>query len=52
MKKNEKVVAMAYVPWQMFNGIYDLDRALCAGTIFPCLDKPFKGRCACNERRK
>ncbi len=38
-------VAMAYVPWQRFNGIYeDLEKAFCTGTIFPDLDKPFTGR--------
>ena len=36
-------VAMAYVPWQRWNTVYDLERALCTGTIFPELDKPFLG---------
>lgn len=36
-------VAMAYVPWQQWSNTYDLDRALPAGTIFPELDKPFRG---------
>lgn len=36
-------LAMAYVPWQQWNSTYDLDRALMAGTIFPELDKPFRG---------
>jgi hypothetical protein len=40
-------LAMAYVPWQTWNKTYDLDKALQTGTIFPCLDKPFMGRCAC-----
>ena len=42
-------LAMAYVPWQQFNGIYDnLEEAYDAGTIFPELDKPFTGRRCCN----
>ena len=40
-------LAMAYVPFQIWNKTYDLDKALQAGTLFPCLDKPFMGRCAC-----
>lgn len=37
-------VAMAYVPWQNWNNLYDLDKALAVGTIFPCLNRPFLGR--------
>lgn len=38
-------IAMAYVPWQHFEKIYDdLDKAFCIGTIFPELNKPFTGR--------
>ena len=38
-------VAMAYVPWQHFNRIYDnLEEAYREGTIFPELNKPFMGR--------
>ena len=38
-------LAMAYVPWQKINKIYeDLEDAFCEGTIFPELNKPFKGR--------
>lgn len=37
-------LAMAYVPWQRFGQTYDLSKALCAGTIFPELDKPFCGK--------
>lgn len=44
-KKQEFPVAMAYVPWQQFQGIFDnLEKAFCIGTIFPCLDQPFTGR--------
>jgi hypothetical protein len=38
-------VAMAYVPWQKFDKMYDdLEKAYCVGTIFPELNKPFTGR--------
>nr|WP_296437355.1 spore coat associated protein CotJA [uncultured Acetatifactor sp.] len=38
-------IAMAYVPWQKFERLYDdLEKGYCAGTIFPELDKPFTGR--------
>ena len=40
-------VAMAYVPWQTWNQVYAFDKALCTGTLFPELDKPFIGRRAC-----
>lgn len=36
-------VAMGYVPWQRWHTVYDLEKALCTGTIFPELDKPFLG---------
>lgn len=41
-------LAMAYVPWQKWQDIYDIDKAYCAGTIFAQLDLPFYGR---RERR-
>lgn len=37
----EYVLAMAYVPWQYFTNVYEPDKALEVGTIFPELDKPF-----------
>ena len=38
-------IAMAYVPWQHFEKIYDnLDEGYQNGTIFPELFKPFTGR--------
>lgn len=37
-------IAMAYVPWQRFGQTYDLCKAFHAGTIFPELDKPFRGK--------
>lgn len=48
---NRMPVAMAYVPWQRFGRLYELDKALQTGTIFAELDKPFLGKGgACNER--
>lgn len=38
-------IAMAYVPWQKFDKMYDdLEKAFHHGTIFPELNKPFTGR--------
>ena len=37
------VLAMCYVPGQLWNDVYDPDVGLCRGTIFPALDKPFIG---------
>lgn len=40
-------VAMAYVPWQHFHDVYEPDKALSYGTIFPELNKPFFGKGGC-----
>ena len=40
-------VAMAYVPWQFFQDVYEPDKALQYGTIFPELNKPFYGKGGC-----
>ncbi len=37
------VEAMAYVPYQNAEKIYNPEQGLCNGTIFPKLDKPFEG---------
>lgn len=38
-------VAMAYVPWQHFDKLYeDLEKAFRVGTVFPELNQPFTGR--------
>ena len=38
-------VAMAYVPWQHLTNVCEnLEEAFKVGTIFPELEKPFKGR--------
>ena len=36
-------LAMAYVPFQMWEKPYEADVGLSRGTIFPSLDKPFIG---------
>lgn len=38
-----KSLAMAYVPWQNWRNIYDIDKGFCIGTIFAELNKPFEG---------
>jgi len=40
-KMDKFSLAMAYVPWQTFNEVYEIDKALHIGTIFPELDKRF-----------
>lgn len=40
---NVMVPAMAYVPWQRWEGLYNLDVAILKGTLFEALDKPFLG---------
>lgn len=47
--RNQYVLAMAYVPWQDFESTYDLNTAFYTGTIFPELNKPFKGVCVCSK---
>ncbi|MCI5492871.1 MAG: spore coat associated protein CotJA [Lachnospiraceae bacterium] len=41
---SNRSIAMAYVPWQHFQNVYDPDKALRCGTIFPELNKPFLGK--------
>lgn len=36
-------LAMAYVPWQEWTSIYELEKGLQCGTIFKELNKPFRG---------
>ncbi|MBQ7541528.1 MAG: spore coat associated protein CotJA [Clostridia bacterium] len=36
-------VTMAYVPMQTDTTVYDADKALREGTLFPTLNKPFAG---------
>lgn len=42
-------LAMAYIPWQCFSEVYDVDKALMYGTIFPELNKPFYGKGGCQR---
>lgn len=43
--KSEFPIAMAYVPWQNLENVYEnLEEAFFTGTIFPELNKPFTGR--------
>nr|WP_296791644.1 spore coat associated protein CotJA [Ruminococcus sp.] len=44
-------LAMAYVPFQTWEKPYEDDTALCRGTAFPCLDKPFIGEEAVKNAR-
>ena len=44
---SELPLAMAYIPWQEWKDIYSADKALCRGTIFEELDKPFSGKGGC-----
>lgn len=39
----DAAVTMAYVPVQTDAVMYEDEKALSAGTLFPCLDKPFRG---------
>lgn len=38
---NDPRLAFAYVPFQRFENIYSVEKALCRGTIFKDLDIPF-----------
>ena len=37
-------LAMAYVPWQYWGQLYEPEKALQCGTIFPELNNPFLGK--------
>lgn len=41
MPEQPQVVAMAYVPWQHLQTVYETDYGFDRGTIFPELDKPW-----------
>ena len=48
-KNTENIpVAMAYVPFQLDKTSYSAEMALCEGTLFPVLNKPFCGRSVMN----
>ncbi len=40
----DATVTMAYIPLQHIDSVYDAEKALDEGTLFPELNKPFKGR--------
>lgn len=40
-------LAMAYVPWQMWRNLYDVEKGFACGTIFEELNKPFRGAGGC-----
>ena len=44
-------LAMAYVPWQEWGNLYELDKAFMVGTIFEDLNKPFWGAGGCSNGR-
>ena len=48
-KYENKVLAMAYVPWQKWQNIYDVEKGFCRGTIFQELDLPFFGVGGCQK---
>ncbi len=43
----DATVAMAYVPWHQLQEVYEPELALERGTLFPELDKPFRGGVMC-----
>lgn len=48
---DDKVIAMAYVPWQHFFKLYDNpEEGYHEGTIFPQLNRPFMGRRCINGK--
>lgn len=48
-KYEDMVLAMAYVPWQKWQKIYDAEKGFCRGTIFEELDLPFRGIGGCQK---
>lgn len=42
--KFPSALAMAYVRWQELENMYQPEMALCRGTLYPELDKPFCGK--------
>jgi len=41
--RNDGILTMAFVDMQPLESVYPEDTALCKGTLFPNLDKPFFG---------
>lgn len=48
-RKDDMVLAMAYVKWQTWQQIYDAEKALHHGTIFQELNLPFYGIGGCQK---
>lgn len=45
---NDMVLAMAYIPVQRFNTLFEIEEGFARGTVFPELEKPFMGGgCSC-----
>lgn len=44
-----EALAMAYVPWQKWQNIYDAEKGLACGTIFQDLYLPFRGIGGCQK---
>ena len=47
--KDDMLLAMAYVKWQTWQKIYDVEKALHFGTIFQELNLPFCGVGGCQK---
>lgn len=45
----DMALAMAYVPWQKWQNIYDAEKGFCNGTIFQELNLPFYGVGGCQK---
>ena len=43
-KLDDLPLTMVYIPMQKLKEKYNEEKALCAGTLFPELDKPFLGK--------
>lgn len=50
MFPSDATVAMAYVPWQTLQEVYEPEVAFSRATLFPELDKPFTGGVCRNGR--
>ena len=45
---NDMVLAMAYIPVQQFDTLFEIEAGFDRGTVFPELEKPFMGGgCGC-----
>ncbi|MEE1057026.1 MAG: spore coat associated protein CotJA [Acutalibacteraceae bacterium] len=44
----DATVAMAYVPFQSNDKLYSTEQGFVSGTMFPVLNKPFKG---CDDKK-